>query len=123
MSSEDDLGDVFKILIVNNYNHNNYEGKQFSNRTSAYFFTSVESLLSKPAVAITEQLIRDLINKACVHQLIAEVLSSIESDEETVDSFTSRSMLKYSSDYFYSIVIDTEAFKYSTAGLDQFQAL
>ena len=60
-----------------------------------------------------------------MHQLTAQVpvdSTKLEELEET-NTFTTRSTSRYDLHYFYRVVIDTGASKYSTAGYGQFQAL
>ena len=57
-----------------------------------------------------------------MHQLIAQVpIDSIKLKElEETNTFTTKSTSKYNSYYFYKVVINTGASKYSIAGYKQF---
>ena len=87
------------------------------------YFTSVENLLTEPAIPHAgsphaEVLIKELNNQALLHQLTAQVPKPEEPEETT--TFTTRSMSRYNSHHFYRVVINTGASKYSTAGYGQF---
>jgi hypothetical protein len=65
------------------------------------------------------------MNRSCTHLLIGEnhTTESSKLPIEDTRTFTVGGMSRYDTNRFYGIVIDTGAAKYSTAGLDQFQAL
>ncbi len=93
--------------------------------TSSSFFTSVKNLMTEPVVPHIEALVNELNNQALVHQLMTQAPTEPPGPEEVDDTnnFTTRSTSRYDSHYFYRVVIDTGASKYSTAGYRQFQAL
>jgi len=122
--SKDKLGDAFITLLVN------IEEDKVAEEYSDSYFTLVEHLLTEPTIAHAgsphaKVLIKELNNQALIHRLIAQVpinTTKLEEIEETT-TFTTRSMSRYNLHYFYRVVIDTGASKYSTAGYGQFQAL
>jgi hypothetical protein len=110
----DELGSHFDALLV--------EGD--TDEEEEAFFTSIGSISSG------KQLIQDLANRACSHQVTAYIphLTLPDAIGTRPDSIPEEPVAfatgsRYDSTTFYGIVIDTGASKFSTAGFDQFQAL
>jgi hypothetical protein len=124
ISSEDKLGNAFTALLVD------IDEEVAEEQHSDSYFTLVENLLTKPAIAHigsphAEVLIEELNNQALMHQLMAQVpIDSTKPKEvEETTTFTTGSTSRYDSHHFYGVVINTRASKYSTARCGQFQAL
>ena len=115
--SKDKLGDAFITLLIN------IKEDKVAKEHSDSYFTSVENLLTEPAIPHARSphakvLIKELNNQALLHQLTAQVPKPEEPEETT--TFTTKSIFRYNSHHFYRVVIDTGASKYSTAGYGQF---
>jgi hypothetical protein len=126
---EDDLGEAFEALLVDNDEGEDMDSDHHKNHHSEHFFTSVECLLNAPATpdvftttTIPYALVNDLNSLSFRHQLIGET-PTVDKPLVEVHNFSNEGVSRYTSDHFYGIVIDTGASEYSTAGFDQFQAL
>jgi hypothetical protein len=124
-NSKDKLGNAFIALLVD-IEEEEEEEEEVKEQCLDLYFTSIKSLLTKPAIAYArspyaEVLIKELNNQALTYQLIAQVPKP-EKAEETI-TFTTRSISRYNLHYFYRVIINTRASKYSTARYGQFQAL
>jgi hypothetical protein len=117
--SEDKLSDAFEALLADT----SEEEEQYSDS----YFTSIEVLLTKllvPYVIIPyiENLASNFNNQALMHRLITRLPSEPKDilKNDFTDNFITRNTFKYNSHYFYKVIIDTGALKYSTTGYRQF---
>jgi hypothetical protein len=89
------------------------------------YFTLIKSLLTKLSVSYvipyTKTLVNNLNNQALIYQLTTRLPSKLK--DNLTNNFITGDISKYNSYYFYKVVINTGASKYSTAGYRQFQAL
>jgi len=117
-TSEDELGDAFKTLLV--------DTNDVKERSSSSWFTSIENLLVELVImtdtANTHEkgLVNDLNLLSLVYQLTGENLTLKPNEVKDVYTFTVKGKSRYDSYHFYGIVIDIRASKYSIAGFNQF---
>jgi len=116
-TSKDNLGDAFKALLANT------SKKEEEEQYSVSYFTSIKVLSTKllvPYIVIlyAKTLVNNLNNQALIHQLTTRLPSKPK--DKLTNNFTTGDISKYSSNYFYRIVINTRASKYSTTKYRQF---
>jgi hypothetical protein len=124
--NKDDTDEAFDTLFIN-------VGEDIHCSDSGYnehFFTFIKSLLTeliKPIVLTTaiSALIDTLNFLAFTHQITGEIPTSELVKEVSKDAYTFiiNGTSRYDSRCFYKVVIDIGASRYSTTGLEQFQAL
>jgi hypothetical protein len=106
------VGNAFKALLVETDKREEYY--------SDFYFISIKSFLATsivpaPTISITNTLIDNLISLSLIYQIIGEnyTLEPIKQIKDT-QIFIVNSILRYNIYYFYRIVINTGAFRFST---------